>query len=196
MKKMKIAGLALVFCMKLSAQQPDLQLRYLKPSATIAFSGARIFTNNVVHEGIIEDASGGSFVSLHVTDKNPKHILVSIEELNGYPTVGTITVRILKMTAFDISFDPVGGMSDVFGGGMATSNAAWTFIDNPGNDYYELVSTAPVQAHGTDIIALTITKKPTTCINTTQSMTARITPGSGGENNFSNNVSVINLTTN
>ena len=124
----------------------------------------------------------------------PRDFIVSIEEVNGANTTGPVTFRILKMSAFDVTFNPVSGISNVFGG-VPNTNSDWTFT-NTNPSFYELTTNTGIPAGGFKVVGLMITRKTGVGANTSQNLTVRINPATGGENNPLNNVYILTVTAN
>jgi hypothetical protein len=122
-----------------------------------------------------------------------RDFVVEIDEVAGAPTTGTITIRISKPSAFNISFNPVSGNSNVFGG-TPNTNSDFTFADLGG--FYQLTTTVPIGAFGFKIAGLMINRKPGIPSNTTQTISIQIVPGSGGDNTNGNNLNSLKVTAN
>jgi HYR domain len=122
-----------------------------------------------------------------------RDFIIEIDEIAGAASAGTITVRISKPSAFNISFNPVSGNSNVFGG-TPNTNSDFTFADLGG--FYQLTTTVPIGAFGFKIAGLMINRKPGIPPNTTQNISIQIVPGSGGDNTNGNNLNSLKVTAN
>ena len=122
-----------------------------------------------------------------------RDFIVEIDEVAGAASTGTITVRISKPSAFNISFNPVSGVSNVFGG-TPNTNSDFTFTDMGG--FYQLTTPVSIGAFGFKIAGLMINRKPGIPANTTQNISIQIVPGSGGDNTNGNNLVSLRVTAN
>ncbi len=122
-----------------------------------------------------------------------RDFIVLLNEVAGASTTGTVSFRISKPGAFNISFVPTSGVSNVFGG-TANSNSDFTFTDAGG--FYLVTTTVPITALGSKVAGFRINRKPGIPANTTQSISIQIVPGSGGDNTNSNNLKSLQVTAN
>ncbi|MBY5957886.1 cadherin-like domain-containing protein [Membranicola marinus] len=125
----------------------------------------------------------------------PKDFIVNIFEVNNTPTEGPIKVRINKLTAFTISYEPNSGTSDVFGN-IANENGKWDISENSGFITFTSKPEITIPGNSKSILGLTITSKEDTPVNTSQNITTTIVAGSGGEKNSSNNSAIVKITQN
>ena len=122
-----------------------------------------------------------------------RDFIIEIDEIAGASSSGTITLRISKPSAFNISFNPASGVSNVFGG-TPNTNGDFTFTDMGG--FYQLTTTVPIGAYGFKIAGLMINRKPGIAANTTQNVSIQVVPGSGGDNTNSDNLNSLRVTAN
>ncbi len=123
-----------------------------------------------------------------------RDFIVILNETAGVPTSGLIQFRVSKTTAFNISFVPTSGVSNVFGG-TPNTNSDFTFSD-PGGSFYLVTTSVSIPANGSKIAGFRINRKPGIPSNTTQSVGITVLPGSGGDNTFGNNLKSMQVTAN
>ncbi len=122
-----------------------------------------------------------------------RDFIVLLNEVAGANTTGTVSFRISKPGAFNISFVPTSGVSNVFGG-TPNSNSDFTFTDAGG--FYLVTTTLPISAFSNKVAGFRINRKPGIPANSTQSISIQIVPGSGGDNTNSNNLKSLQITAN
>ena len=122
-----------------------------------------------------------------------RDFILVVNEISGTPTSGPVSFKIIKPSAFNISFDPASGIADVFGG-IPDENADFSFTD--AGSYYLLTTNAVLPAYSYKIAGLKISRKTGILPNTTQSITVQIMPGSGGDITNGNNVRSLEITAN
>jgi len=124
----------------------------------------------------------------------PRDFIVSIDEIAGVSTSGTITFRILKRSAFTITYSLTSGISNIFGG-IPNSNSNWTF--NETATFIDVSSNLPIPGTTGKIVGFSIQRKPAIPNGTAQSISALIRSGlGGGETNTSNNSAVVIINAN
>jgi hypothetical protein len=122
----------------------------------------------------------------------PRDFVVNVFEVNGGIAGNPITVRITKLSAFTITYAATSGTSNVYGG-IANENSNWDFTENAN---YIIATAKPgvtIPANGAATLGFTIARKPNINNGTTQSLTATIVSGSGGETNTSNNAAITSF---
>ena len=135
-----------------------------------------------------------SILNFNATEENvDRDFILVLNEIAGNTTTGLISVRIIKPSAFNISFDVSSGTSNVFGG-VPNENADFTFSD--AGAFYLLTTNAVISANSYKIAGLKISRKTGILANTTQSVTIQIMAGSGSDVNSGNNVRSLELTAN
>lgn len=123
----------------------------------------------------------------------PRDFIVELDEVAGVPTSGVIQFRITKPAAFDITFNPSSGISNVFGG-IPNSNSDFTVVD--AGAFYLVTTNVPMGAYDFKIAGFKISRKPGIPANTTQNIGITIIPGSGGDNSNVNNLTSLQITAN
>ncbi|MBE9465205.1 beta strand repeat-containing protein [Dyadobacter subterraneus] len=132
-------------------------------------------------------ASGGSL-----------DFIVNLYEIQNTSTdlSRTITFRVSKLSAFDITYQNVNTTSNVEGG-IVNENENWNFSDT--NPNFIIVSSKPsvnIPANGRAKIGFKITRKANVPSNTSQNLTVTIVAESGGEVVFENNIVIRTITAN
>jgi hypothetical protein len=131
------------------------------------------------------------------SEGSQRDFVVNIFEINEAEQItGTqISFRVAKISAFDITYSPISGTSDVFGG-TANDNSNWTFTEN--TDFITVTSKPgnTMSTTGQKAIGFTVTRKTDVPPNTSQNITASIINGSAGEDFHSNNIVVTTITAN
>jgi hypothetical protein len=122
-----------------------------------------------------------------------RDFIVVINEIAGAPTSGTISFRIIKLAEFTISFNPVSGVSNVFGG-TSNTNSDFTFTD--AGAFYLVQTNVSIPANGIKIAGFRIQRNPGVPANTSKNISNIILPGSGGETNVGNNIKSVQITAN
>jgi hypothetical protein len=122
-----------------------------------------------------------------------RDFIVILNEIAGSPTSGLISFRISKPSAFNISFVPTNGISNVFGG-TPNTNSDFTFTD--AGAFYLVTTNVSIPANGTKIAGFKINRKPAIPANTTQNISIQIVPGSGGDASNANNLKSLQVTAN
>lgn len=134
-----------------------------------------------------------------------RDFVLRLNELLAVTTTSTVTVRINKLTGWDITVPGItlstsdqSGMSgnSAVGGGTANENGNWTFRQNSNFITITLKPGLNIAANGTAALGLTATRKTGTAPNSSQNLTGTILTGSGGDVFDGNNQSVSKITTN
>jgi hypothetical protein len=120
---------------------------------------------------------------------------VNIYNIGYAPTNGnTISFRIIKSSAFTISYSTSSGISNVTGG-IPNGNSNWTFTETPG---FIMVTANPgvnIAAGSQAVVGLKITRNPG--ISTSSiALSAAILPGAGGEIKTTNNTVIATIIAN
>ena len=123
---------------------------------------------------------------------NNRDFVVTISEVGGASTGGSISFRVFKLSAFTITYPTSSGISDVFPG-IANSNSEWDFVDGP--DYVTVTSKTGViiDANSNKKIGFSISRKAGVPDNTSQNLTVSLVAGSGGETVYTDNLSGVRV---
>ncbi len=124
-----------------------------------------------------------------------RDFIITITSLNSNPSNSPIVLKVLKPSAFDITFSSATTSSAV-NGSTAVNNGNWTFTQNGLFITCTLNSGATIAGNGQNIIGFSIARKPNISPQTRQNLTTTIVGGSGGDSNNTNNQSTVNLYTN
>lgn len=128
------------------------------------------------------------------TNATPRDFIIDVTEIQDVITLEdpTITVRVSKLSAFDISYITTSGVSDV-NGGTNNNNGDWTFDDTDPH-FIIITANSTIAASSNSIIGMIAKRKDGIPANTVQNLTITIVAGSGGETNSDNNVTTLKLT--
>lgn len=121
-----------------------------------------------------------------------KDFMVTIQEVGNASSTGQVVFRITKSSNYTITWSNVSGTSNV-PGPTANNNSDWDFTQDPTYIYVTLKTGGVIPAFGTSKIGFTITRNTGVAVNSNTSLTVRITSGSGGDSNSSNNSKSGNL---
>jgi hypothetical protein len=116
----------------------------------------------------------------------PRDFVVNIFEINGILAINPITVRLPKLSAFTITYLPVSGISNVFGG-VANQNSNWSITENASFITATALPGVNIAANGTATLGFTIARKPGVTNGTTQNLSTTVIGQSGGEVKTNNN---------
>lgn len=118
--------------------------------------------------------------------------MVTIQEVGNASSTGQVVFRITKSSNYTITWSNASGTSNV-PGPTTNNNSDWDFTQDPTYIYVTLKSGGVIPAFGTSKIGFTITRNTGVAVNSNTSLTVRITGGSGGDSNSSNNSKSGNL---
>ena len=131
------------------------------------------------------DIAGLSFA----TEGSNRDFLININEISQLASsFGQLQFRIVKLSAFTITYSTVNGISNVFGS-TPNNNGDWTFSENT---FFITVTLKPglqINSNSFNRIGINIACNTGVAANTSQSLTVTIVNGSGGDNNPNNNTS-------
>jgi large repetitive protein len=122
-----------------------------------------------------------------------RDFIVNVREVVNAPSVGQVVVRILKIPAFDITYNPAATTVGV-AGGTAVTNSDWLITETSTFIVCTLKTTASINSLAVNKLGFTVTRKQGVPENTSQSITATIAAGSGGDNNTLNNQYTVTIT--
>ncbi len=118
-----------------------------------------------------------------------RDFIVNINEISQLsPSLGQVVFRLVKPTAFTITFGTVNGTSNVFGP-TPNNNGDWTFTQDAFFITATLKPSAVIPANSFSRVGFNITRNVGVAANTSQNLTVTIVNGSGGDNNSNNNTS-------
>jgi hypothetical protein len=139
--------------------------------------------------------SGIDIDGLNFNDGASRDFVVNLFEVAHAETSGTISFRVTKLGAFNITYPTVSGNSNVFGS-TPNQNSNWSFTENASFITATLRPGLIIDADDQATIGFNVSRKDGIPSKTTQNLTVTIVGGSGGETNSTNNKSVNNLSTN
>jgi len=119
-----------------------------------------------------------------------KDFVINLYEINGVSATNPISFRILKLSAFTITYPTISGSSNVFGG-TQNENSNWTITENTS---FITVTAKPgvvIPANGQAVIGFNITRKAGISPGS-QNVAATISSG-GGETNLTNNAVITSV---
>lgn len=120
-----------------------------------------------------------------------KDFVVNISEINGVPSGGQIIVKLIKQTAFLITYGAATSNANV-NGGASVNNADWLITENGALITMTLKTTAVIGANLTSAIGFTIARQPNVPAQTSQPITATILNGTGSDAyNYDNTYTTI-----
>ncbi len=122
-----------------------------------------------------------------------RDFVLTVSELHGGPSSGQVVLKLLKPTAFTITY-AAGTTTSNVNGSTAVQNSDWTFTENSVFVTCTLKPGITIAGNGVSKIGLSIARKQNTPANTKQNITATIVNNSGGDSNNMNNQYTINLT--
>ena len=115
-----------------------------------------------------------------------KDFVVNISEINGGPSGGQVIVKLIKQTAFLITYGAATSTSNV-NGGVSVNNTDWLITENGSFITMTLKPTAVIGANLTSAIGFTVARQPNVPAQTWQPITAIILNSSGSDAyNFDN----------
>jgi len=127
------------------------------------------------------------------TVDGPRDFVLTVKEVLGNSASnGSVVVRILKPTGFNITFSGT-TTSVAVGGSTAVQNSNWTITQNSAIITCTLNAGQSISAGGESNVGFTIARRPGVPANTYQNLTATISRGTGGDSNSSNNQNTVNL---
>jgi hypothetical protein len=126
-----------------------------------------------------------------------KDFVVNIFEINNKDGIVTtpISIRIAKLSAFDITYAATSGNSVVLGS-TANSNSDWDFVES--TNFITVTSKTGINISGNSskVIGFTAKRKVDIPVNTSQNIAATIIYGSSGEEKIDNNIVETKITAN
>jgi len=124
-----------------------------------------------------------------------RDLVVNIQEILNTPNLGSVVFRVRKLTAFNITYNPVANSANVFGG-KTVNNNDWIFTENAFFITCTLKPGVIISGFGVSPVGFTITRKVGIPVNTSQNITVTIEDASGGDSNSANNSVVTTITAN
>jgi hypothetical protein len=122
---------------------------------------------------------------------NAKDFVVNISEIKGAPSDGQVIVKIIKQSAFLITYGATTSTSNV-NGGVSVNNTDWMITENGSFITMTLKTGIIIGANAFSGIGFTIARKPDVPAQTSQSITVTILNGSGSDiYNFNNTYNTI-----
>ena len=121
-----------------------------------------------------------------LTEGSTKDFVVNISEIKGASSNGQIVLKILKQSAFLISFGTVTTTSDV-NGGVSVNNNDWVITENSLFITMTLKVGVTIMPNTFSAIGFTIVRKPDVPTQTSQPITVTIVNGSGLDSQNYNN---------
>lgn len=129
------------------------------------------------------------------TSGSYRDFVVNVNEILGSPTDGQIVIRISKLSAFTITYDPNETISDVFGGTLV-DNLNWSFSEN---SFFITCTSKPgitINSYSLRSLGFTVTRNANVPPNTPQTITATVVSGTGAESIAGNNAYSVTITAN
>jgi hypothetical protein len=121
-----------------------------------------------------------------VSAGDKKDFVVNISEIKGAPSDGAVVVKIIKQSAFLISYDASTNFSDV-NGGISVNNNNWDKTENGFVITMTLKSGVIIGTNTSSSIGFSIERKLDVPTQTSQPITATIVNGSGLDSKNYNN---------
>lgn len=115
-----------------------------------------------------------------------KDFVINISGIKDAPSDGQVVVKIIKQSAFLITYGAATNTSNV-NGGVSVNNIDWVITENGSFITMTLKIDVIVGANVFSAIGFAITRKPDVPTQTSQPITVTIVNGSGSENNDLNN---------
>jgi hypothetical protein len=163
---------------------------------TSEVSAAKVtVTINACQAEVPDLTTGIDIDGLNFNDGAGRDFVVNLFEVAHAETSGTISFRVTKLGAFNITYPTVSGNSNVFGS-TPNQNSNWSFTENASFITATLRPGLIIDADDQATIGFNVSRKGGIPSKTTQNLTVTIVGGSGGETNSTNNKSVNNLSTN
>jgi len=126
-----------------------------------------------------------------VSAGDAKDFVVNVSEINGGPSGGQVVVKIIKQSAFLITYGAATSTSNV-NGGISVNNTDWLITENGAFITMTLKTTAVIGANSISAIGFTIARQPNVPAQTSQPITATILNGTGSDvYNFDNSYITI-----
>jgi hypothetical protein len=120
-----------------------------------------------------------------------KDFVLNISEINGSPSSGQIIVKIVKQSAFLITYGAATNTSNV-NGGVSVNNTDWLITENGFSITMTLKTTAVIGANTISAIGFTMTRQSNVPAHTSQPITSIILNGTGSDAyNFDNSFNTI-----
>lgn len=116
----------------------------------------------------------------------PRDAILNVSEIISSQSVGSVVLKIPKMTAFDIVFNPTTTMSTIYGG-TPVQNSLWTKTEDAFFITLTLNPGTVIPPYGIASIGLTVARKPNVMMQTNQSFTVTLVNGTGNDSNVQNN---------
>ncbi len=147
----------------------------------------------------VQPVTGPDFTPLIIFDSTifrqtgaARDFVLNVSEVLGASSTGQVVVKILKPSAFTITYG-ANTTTAMVNNGTAVQNGDWTITQNTIFITCTLKSTASISASGNSNIGFNIARKANVPTSTMQNITATIVSGSGGDSNNSNNQTTENL---
>jgi hypothetical protein len=132
-----------------------------------------------------------------LTVGSKRDFVVNIYEINGGSAQpgSSISFKIDKISAFDITYPFSTGTSNVFEG-LINSNSDWDFTEGSNTITVTAKNGSTISPKGSKKVGFQISRKTGIPKNTTQQLTVTVAPQSSGEENTSNNIILTNIIAN
>jgi hypothetical protein len=133
------------------------------------------------------DIDGLSFVAAG----SARDFVVNVSEVEGAPSDGQVVLKIVKGSAFLISYGAAASTSNV-GGGVSVNNNDWDITENPLFITMTLKAGVVIGANAFSAIGFTIERNVDVPSQTSQPITATIVDGSGSDSqNYGNTYNTV-----
>lgn len=158
-----------------------------RKGSSVTFLSKKATTPNVAPTILMNDLNFNS-ASTGVS----RDFVVTINETNSSPTLGVISFRVFKLSAFTIAYSTNSGTSNVYPG-VANSNSDWDFSET--NNYITVTSKPGIVigASSNKVVGFSITRKTGVPDHTQQNITVSILANSGGEQEASDNITGVKV---
>jgi hypothetical protein len=123
-----------------------------------------------------------------------RDFLLTIANISASSSNSPIVVKVLKPSAFTITYAP-GSTTSAVNGTTTVSNGDWTITENGAVITCQLNANVVLPGNTVSRIGFRIARKPNTALGTQQNITATIVSGSGGDSNSANNQYTIKVST-
>jgi hypothetical protein len=132
-----------------------------------------------------------------LTVGSKRDFVVNIYEINGGSAQpgSSISFKIDKLSAFDITYPFSTGTSNVFEG-LINSNSDWDFTESSNTITVTAKNGSTISPNGSKKVGFQISRKTGIPKNTTQQLTVTVASQSSGEENTSNNIILTNIIAN
>jgi hypothetical protein len=133
--------------------------------------------------------------ALTFTEEQERDFIANITEIMDSPSISPIIFRIMKISGFDITYDPLAITAD-FSGGTSVNNPHWIFTEDSNFITCTLKPDIVLVGFGNSAVGFTVTRKVDTPDETVQNISIAIVTGSGGDSNILNNTVLTSITAN